>query len=67
MGKVTISVCSFIFKVDHIESEVEQVHAGSRKKKLDRDVSCDSQRKTVWSQILVIQTVVDLQINRPSN
>lgn len=47
MGKVTISVCSVIFKVDHIESEVEQVHAGSRKKKLDRDVSCDSQRETV--------------------
>ena len=46
MDKVTISICSVIFKVDHIESEVEQVHAGSRKKKLDRDVSCDRQRKS---------------------
>ena len=39
----------FWSKVDQIESEIEQVYAGSRKKKLDRDVRFVLMRKKVQS------------------
>lgn len=46
----------FLFQVDQIESEIEQVYAGSRKKKLDRDVRVVFTCKhlhTSWAMMII--------------